>query len=409
MKKITFLLLLLIFLSRSIFAASAPTEDIMKIGVGARPMGMGKAFVAVADDGSSPFLNPAGLAELKTWQIMSMYVSMFEGETSYTTLSGSFPFWRGILGAGFIATGTSNMSNTTSTGVSYFDYYDRIYFISYAGDGKKLFRGHNVLLGGNIKMYSKGFTGSVDNTAGGYTLDLGIKYKHNDRLSFGANFQNILATKLAWSSGSEDYIPSLVKLGGAISLGQNNARFALDMDIPWGRSVPTLFHLGVEWPISDIVTLRGGFDQVMSAASIASTNPTAGVGLNYRGFRLDYAYHPYQEAATDTAHFVSISYSPVPKAPIPSPEAEVEKEKPPVPTPEVEKEKPPTKPKVEKKIIYHRVVLGDNLWDLAWRYYGDYWEYEKIAEDNNIKNPRIIVPGQLLKIELSLKRKNFRR
>jgi len=42
-------------------------------GNSARAIGMGNAFVAVADDPSAIFYNPAGLVNLKTWQIYFLY------------------------------------------------------------------------------------------------------------------------------------------------------------------------------------------------------------------------------------------------------------------------------------------------------------------------------------------------
>src|SRR3982751_1643689 len=48
----------------SSFASSPGTTaaDLLNIGVGARAIGMGEAFVAQADDSSSLYWNPAGLA-----------------------------------------------------------------------------------------------------------------------------------------------------------------------------------------------------------------------------------------------------------------------------------------------------------------------------------------------------------
>ncbi len=44
------------------------------------------------------------------------------------------------------------------------------------------------------------------------------------------------------------------------------------------------------------------------------------------------------------------------------------------------------------------VVEGDWLSKIAGRAYGNIWEYPKLAEVNNIKNPDLIFPGQVLKI-----------
>ena len=303
------LFLLLLFASPSL-AITSPTEDLMKIGVGARPMGMGKAFVAVADDGNAVFLNPAGLASLKTWQITSMYTSLFEGELPYILLTGSYPFEFGNLGLGFISTGTGQIISPSPGGITYFDYYDRLFFISYAEDAQKRFGWKNILLGGNLKIFTKGFSGPVANSGFGLDCDLGVKYTYNPWLTFGANLQNALPLPLRWSSGSEDDIPMLFKVGTATRVYEEKILLALDMDLALGRPLPTPFHFGVEWPVNQYLTLRTGLDQIVSAASKISTNFTAGVGLDYSGFRMDYAYHPYQETSASVAHYISFSYSP---------------------------------------------------------------------------------------------------
>lgn len=293
------------------YATVSPADDLMKIGVGARPMGMGKAFVAVADDANSIFLNPAGLSGSPTWEFTSMYVNMFEGDLPYTLLSYSFPLHHGEAGIGLIMTGTSNIPSPSSQTISYFDYNDRLLFLSYADDARQLFRGRDVHLGANLKLFSKGYSGSQNESGFGFNADLGIKYYHNPWLTFGANLQNMLPTKINWTTQAQDDMPVLLKLGGAAKIFKESATLALDMDFPVGRGIPSLFHLGTEWPVNKILTLRAGFDQALSAASNVISNPTLGVSFNFSGFSLDYAFHGYQDGYSDTAHFISFSLFPV--------------------------------------------------------------------------------------------------
>ena len=48
--------------------------------------------------------------------------------------------------------------------------------------------------------------------------------------------------------------------------------------------------------------------------------------------------------------------------------------------------------------VTHTVVPGDTLWDLAKRFYGDPFRYHQIAAANNIADPDLIFPGQVLVI-----------
>ena len=44
------------------------------------------------------------------------------------------------------------------------------------------------------------------------------------------------------------------------------------------------------------------------------------------------------------------------------------------------------------------VQKGDNLWEIAWRFYGKGAACYALARRNGIKNPDLIYPGQVLKI-----------
>jgi len=306
MKYILVPALILFFGVSYAFALATPTEDLMKIGAGARPMGMGKAFTAVADDGNSVFFNPAGLAQLKSWQFTSMYVNMMEGDLPYTLVSASVPFRAVNFGLGAIATGVSNIPSPGSGSLTYFDYYDRLIFLSCATTNKY----GNLSVGANLKYFQKGFSSSVGNTGSGVNLDLGIKLQPEEDLMLGANIQNVLPTDVVWTSGAQDEIPPLLKLGwGAWVLGKK-AMLAADVEKALTRSQPALFHFGGEWPVNNFLCLRGGVDQIASAASIVTSNPTAGISLTLGGARFDYAYHPYQDLTNYASHFISFSFAP---------------------------------------------------------------------------------------------------
>jgi|GEM_PF-594896 len=452
MRKLIIGLSILLVLGQGAPRAASPTEDLMKIAAGARPMGMGKAFVAVADDGNSPFLNPAGLAGIKSWQFTSMYVNILDGDVPYTVLSGSYPFDIGNVAVGLISTGVSEIPSPTPTGFNYFDYYDRIFFLSYASSAEKILRMKNIYWGGNFKIFSKGFTGSESNSGFGLNMDLGLKYFHSEWLTLGANLQNFLPTKITWSSGAEDEIPLLLKVGGAVKVLENGAVLAADMDFALGSAAGTLWHLGAEWPLNEMFSVRGGLDQIASAASQVSTNPTMGLGFAYRGFKLDYAYHPYYESSVDTTHYISFSYSPempteesgtktepaaktpvresMPIRPPASPEAKpkssvypsiiakkagtaVKEEKSisktkdiPEPEVKVEYEAATTeeKPKMNvRKAVYHIISYGDTLMEICEKYYGNAWLYKQVARLNKIKNPDFIIAGERINMDPALR------
>ncbi len=46
----------------------------------------------------------------------------------------------------------------------------------------------------------------------------------------------------------------------------------------------------------------------------------------------------------------------------------------------------------------YTVQKGDHLWGIAVRAYGDGYQWVKIASENNLKNPNLIYPGNVLKL-----------
>src|SRR3984893_2886887 len=53
-------------------------------GWGARPVGMGGAFTAIADDSNAPLYNPAGLVQVQWNEVSAMYARLFSGLTLYS-------------------------------------------------------------------------------------------------------------------------------------------------------------------------------------------------------------------------------------------------------------------------------------------------------------------------------------
>ena len=47
----------------------------------------------------------------------------------------------------------------------------------------------------------------------------------------------------------------------------------------------------------------------------------------------------------------------------------------------------------------HTVVSGDTLWKICKQHLGDGSKYPEIAKLNGIKNPNLIYPGQVIKLE----------
>ena len=71
-KLFTTILILGMLAGCALAADNMVVSDPMYIGVGARPLGMGKAFVAVAEDADGMFVNPAGLGSIHSPKMTSV-------------------------------------------------------------------------------------------------------------------------------------------------------------------------------------------------------------------------------------------------------------------------------------------------------------------------------------------------
>jgi len=56
-----------------------------------------------------------------------------------------------------------------------------------------------------------------------------------------------------------------------------------------------------------------------------------------------------------------------------------------------------TRPAYKEDPKSHKVEKGDTLWAICKKYLGDPTKYPEIAKKNNIKNPNLIYPGQVIK------------
>jgi hypothetical protein len=287
------------------------TDDAMTIGGGARPIGMGRAFTAIADDADAAFINPAGLGSLKGPTAMAMYTNLL-GEIYYNEFCGAVPTPNGTFGLGYITTGVSDIP----TGAIHSDYYDSLLTLTYATPLANYFNyGKNVFIGANYKIFNSGYSGGINNFATGMSADLGVKVVVNPHLAFGLNRQNFLPVSMGGvvrlSSGVEESLASMTKIGVSIKpVPWPKLLVALDADLPAQTGRPVTRHIGMEWKENQYITVRGGLDQSVDpgTAGLTSWNPAFGTSISYAGFRVDYAYHPYYNDASLATTYVSLSY-----------------------------------------------------------------------------------------------------
>ena len=96
MKRLT-LVVLLVLASRG--SRAAETASFLNIGVGARSLGMGGAYTALADDANALYWNPAGLSKLEKREFTASHAELFES-TRLDFLAYAHPTALGTFAAG---------------------------------------------------------------------------------------------------------------------------------------------------------------------------------------------------------------------------------------------------------------------------------------------------------------------
>ena len=336
-----FAVVLLIFQFQAAAAIQeGATVDPADVGIGARPLGMGKAFVALSDDGSGVFTNPAGLAKAKSWKFMSMNAQLLQ-TVNYLTIGVAYPFEFGVLGLGYLNAGVSGIPLTSLTGNTVeaygaTDYNASLFVLSYAGELSKFpfFEfAKDIDVGANAKIFLQGFSGSSPSleSGTGFDIDLGMQYRPVDYATFAVCLHNCLPMsaggKFSWppvgdrTEVLEESIPIVIRVGGALKLwgydgmqqaGEQELYLALDLDMyhPEARK-PGVWHFGAEWWPVEVLAIRAGVDQSHAATTTGlgvENNLTGGVGLKYRGYTFDYAYHQQGELPENVTHYFSIGY-----------------------------------------------------------------------------------------------------
>jgi hypothetical protein len=311
LKKTVLVTLILMIVCTVSYSAVIYYDDPISIGVGARAIGMGRAYNAIVDDSNAVFINPAGLGSQRTANLSSMQTD-FIGEFPYTMVSGAIPIKNyGTMGIGYVNSRSKEIL-VTGGGTAYsFNQALVFSYGGYVGETFKPFLGdeYHIYSGISAKYFSKGFAGDATANASGMNFDYGLKYLPTDRVSFGLTLYNLLYnSKIAGDIDPED-MPTVVRLGGAYEWKEINLKIAVDKEMHFGRDIPWPAHLGMEWHGNEFIYLRAGVDQLIgTAGGILNNATTLGVGLEFEGLRVDLAYMNNFSDIGISSTFLSISY-----------------------------------------------------------------------------------------------------
>jgi hypothetical protein len=348
-------------LTIALTAASTPAHatkyagEFLKVPVGARAIGLGGAFTAIADDATAPYWNPAGMIYLPYREVILQHSERFGSLLNHDFAAGVLPLGgpegrQGAIGFSFIrlATddipitlragalregidyedfGTDNDESTPGNGqgnhqwdpgerllISAEDLYmassnDMAATISYARQ-----RGTHWAYGANLKFVRQSIPDTLPGervTSFGAGLDVGGIWMPNDAITLGAIARDLTTTYLAWSNGTRELIVPTLNTGAAfafkpaerhaltaaIDLGWYFENLKNDSQLKLGRQTIEM-STGLEYWFNNTFALRTG---------VRVKDLAFGAGVRFKHFGADYAASLPRFFATDDPDFPSDS------------------------------------------------------------------------------------------------------
>ena len=231
---------------------------------GAKQISMSNSDVALSNDVFSLFNNPAGLAQMN-WRELGIYYS--PSPFGFSELANGFiayhePFDFGSIGVGAMTYGFElYRENKISIGFSY-NYLNKFF----AGAAVNL---HTV----SIKNYG------IDNT---FYLNIGGLFYLTQNFRLGFSVQNL---NRASFGNEKDNIPLIYNTGFSYGVMEDlTFNLAVEKDIRYNYSLRG----AIEYYLLEYLSLRSGFSNEPSSYS-------AGIGINYSYFSLDYAFFTHTD------------------------------------------------------------------------------------------------------------------
>jgi len=290
----------------------------LEIAVGSRAIGMGGAFVAVADDATALYWNSAGIARLEKSEMVFIHTKWI-ADINYNYLGTAFPMGNaGVLGISVTSLSTEEMLVRTidmpeGTGER-FGVGDIAIGAAFARSLTDRFS-----IGFNTKYIRQKIWNM---SAVGFAMDIGTLFTTQFNgmkigmsvSNFGGKMQMLgkdtfVNFDLAPSQeGSNDRVPANLKtdkfplpivfrVGLAMDVLEgdlNNMTIAVDAAHPNDNT--EYMNLGIEYSFDDFIFLRGGYKNLFLLDS--EENLTLGAGLIYDingdvTVRVDYSYQEF--------------------------------------------------------------------------------------------------------------------
>ncbi|MFP4228270.1 MAG: PorV/PorQ family protein [Salinivenus sp.] len=268
-------LLLLVLSGLSVSAAHGQRiakygADFLAGGVDGRALGMGGAYVSLADEVSAGYWNPAGLSHLTYPEISYMHVERFAGAVSFDYGAVAFPATeRSTVGVSVFRSGVNDIVNTLNAWdpvrqqpkpnyeslITTFSAADWALFVGYSRQVDERL---------SVGVTFKGIRRAIGDFANawGYSMDVAAQYRSGP-YRVGAVVQDVSTMLQSWSVNR-----SAFELDDADINPETGEPFTFqevfDQDLPEGGTALVLpvarLGAGAEWPVGNEHALTVALD-----------------------------------------------------------------------------------------------------------------------------------------------------
>jgi len=293
-------------------AVSQSTALFLKIAPSARAWGMGRSYVALADDIGSAYFNPAGLSNVKNDEFIFMYapwLKQFVDDLHFSYLAWGRE-WKdfGNVAAQltFLSLGEQIQTSPDNVTMGTFSSYEMALAFSYG-----TYISENIAVGGSFKYIHSHLSdqGAGNEKGSGvgksFALDFGILYytPFLPKLTLAASITNIGPDMSYIDADQADPLPRSMKLGFAyrfIDDEFSKLNWIGDADIDLitledqlvgneneKMTTETIYSTGLEYWYGKSIALRAGY-YLDEDGDVKS--PTFGASILWERFQFDFGY-----------------------------------------------------------------------------------------------------------------------
>ena len=293
----------------SIAVAASPgenTANFLKLGIGARGVAMGGAQVALSDDVTSLYWNPANLTSLRTKEISLMHYSLVES-VRYQHAGFGLPTEKyGVLAFGINHLDYGDIDGFTNGGVPTGG-VDAGAMLFTASWGKRLSDKNKLSYGASLKYLNSELAGF---SASAPMLDLGLRYPFESGrlrgLSLAATLRH-LGPDVEYDT-QKSSLPQQLVLGSGYSTLGGNLNFALDFIRTKDES--SYLVTGVEYRLLKMINIRAVYN---GNSDFVGEGISYGLGLAFNNWNIDYAFIPTGDLGDSNRVSIGVKFGPTQK------------------------------------------------------------------------------------------------